>query len=330
MDNWLEIQQICQDEFLAQNYPQGTEIYSILYANYINLRNLLKMQALKNTDQKSYLICQQLIDNPKLLKIEQYNNPYAFNLYLIASKFYKYGQIYMNTQLDLQSSRLALEYEFQQQKQILTQKIKLKQIQNLKKVKIDDQFNSQKLKFYNNVISFQMAQSNFIVINGPVSCGKTYIVNNFLQNKNQLTLYMDPMLDFNSLVGQYVCTQQIGVFKHGPGPLLICNNKGYILILKNFSGKRALKLQYVLVGNTKHYLHNIKVIAIQTDYGTNRRFLDQIDVQDFSYEEMLNFCNQISLTPLFQSVLKFKPHSQRCYQIVDSMEISHNKDIWVG
>lgn len=77
---------------------------------------------------------------------------------------------------------------------------------------------------------------NFIVLNGPLSSGKSAYVE-YLRKfyKNQiLTLFVDYTTDLKSLLGSYVCTEKIGQFEWKDGPLVKAMEEGKWLVFKNF------------------------------------------------------------------------------------------------
>jgi len=97
--------------------------------------------------------------------------------------------------------------------------------------------------------------TNFLVVYGPESCGKTYFINNVLKgkmcgsllanlpktlsekilNKKVVRVYLDENTDIKSLMGNYICSEKVGEFKWVDGPITYAYLNGYILLLENLN-----------------------------------------------------------------------------------------------
>lgn len=55
-------------------------------------------------------------------------------------------------------------------------------------------------------------ENNFIVLDGPIGCGKSTLLSKIASDMKEsvLSLFIDSTTDLKSLVGSYVCTENIG------------------------------------------------------------------------------------------------------------------------
>lgn len=80
-------------------------------------------------------------------------------------------------------------------------------------------------------------EHTFIVIDGPAGSGKTTVVNEILRRTKEtsISLFVDATTDLKSLLGSYVCTENIGQFSWKNGPLIKAMEEGMWLVLENLS-----------------------------------------------------------------------------------------------
>ncbi|KAL4485768.1 hypothetical protein ABPG72_012308 [Tetrahymena utriculariae] len=82
-----------------------------------------------------------------------------------------------------------------------------------------------------------LLENNFVVLDGPIGAGKTILLNKIASDMKETTisLFIDSTTDLKSLIGSYVCTENIGQFEWKNGPLIKCMEEGMWLILENLS-----------------------------------------------------------------------------------------------
>ncbi|CAD8184490.1 unnamed protein product [Paramecium pentaurelia] len=303
MENWNLIRQECKD--------QSESVIAYLFQRFPSLRNLLKSKIL-NTLPNSYLVCYVL---DKCTPIG--DSAFALNLKALQ------GILIAEPE-----KRLFLEKEF------YDQRLKNRQIKHIfaitqqnKRINTGNEIQVDKIKL--NELTYMLDQTNFVIICGPFGCGKTTLLKYYfeLHKQKELTLYMDETIDFQSLVGQFVCTEQIGVFTHKAGPLLFCENIGAYLVMKNYSEtsedfkqqlRRALQLKYVEVNGQKKDISNLKVIALQKDViedqyviimePINFEILKQINCRYF--KEILEWYQNTQQKPELKDLYKLKNRFQ--------------------
>lgn len=80
-------------------------------------------------------------------------------------------------------------------------------------------------------------EHSLVVLDGPAGSGKTRMVNHIAEELKETTiaLFIDSTTDLKSLVGSYVCTENIGSFEWRNGPLIKCMEEGLWLVLENLS-----------------------------------------------------------------------------------------------
>ncbi|CAD8092675.1 unnamed protein product [Paramecium sonneborni] len=300
MENWNLIRQECKQ--------QSESVIAYLFQRFPSLRNILKSQIL-NTLPNSYLIC-YVLDNCTPI------GDGAFALNLKALK----GIIIAEPE-----KRLFLEKEFYDQR-LKNRKIKhvFALTQQNKRVNTGNDFQVDKIKL--DELTYMLDQTNFIFICGPFGCGKTTLLKYYFEfhKQKELTLYMDETIDFQSLVGQFVCTEQIGVFTHKAGPLLFCENIGAYLVLKNYSEtsedfkqqlRRALQLKYVEVNGQKKEISNLKVIALQKDIIEDEYVLT-MEAVSFDKLKQIN-CRY------FKEILEWYQNSQQKFDLKDLYKLKN-------
>ncbi|KAI3964519.1 hypothetical protein MKW92_001685 [Papaver armeniacum] len=87
-----------------------------------------------------------------------------------------------------------------------------------------------------------------ILLYGPVSAGKTALINELAQQSgNQvLSIHMDEQMDGKTLIGSYICTEQPGEFRWQPGSLTQALLNGLWVVFEDFD-KAPSDVQSVLL-----------------------------------------------------------------------------------
>ena len=195
-----------------------------------NLDNLMKIKRLIVPTIKLYALMQDNMD------------------FYIKSK-YEYNDLYIQFQCDL-------DIKFHEitdiKAQILAYKLNPLEISIVnhecylqdKKIKPnnEDINSSETFGFIENITDFdeikeiqtKLLLSNFLLVEGPASSGKSAILKHILSNKQQILVYIDSTTDLKSLIGAYVSGEKIGEFEFRHGPLTQALLQGFILILENF------------------------------------------------------------------------------------------------
>jgi midasin (ATPase involved in ribosome maturation) len=81
----------------------------------------------------------------------------------------------------------------------------------------------------------------FCIITGKEFTGKTSLVDKYLKAKDlkkYIRLYVTKSLDLKSLIGNYVCSENLGEFEWRDGPLAAAYKQGYLLILENLDSAK--------------------------------------------------------------------------------------------
>ncbi|KAI3908771.1 hypothetical protein MKW98_029321 [Papaver atlanticum] len=98
------------------------------------------------------------------------------------------------------------------------------------------------------MVLFAVSQKWPILLYGPVSAGKTALINELAQQSgNQvLSIHMDEQMDGKTLIGSYICTEQPGEFRWQPGSLTQALLNGLWVVFEDFD-KAPSDVQSVLL-----------------------------------------------------------------------------------